>query len=78
MFVLDVVVACTCVSSTEVLLWRSLWSCIVAVCVLLTCMYVTAFSLCLCYFYVREVFCLVRGGCHIMRTFSDLFNMLLI
>jgi hypothetical protein len=38
MFCLDVVVVCRCVSSTDVFLRGSSWSCIDVVCVLLTCM----------------------------------------
>jgi hypothetical protein len=44
MFRLDVVVVCRCVSSTDVFLWASSWSCIEA-CVLLPYRYVTVFLL---------------------------------
>jgi hypothetical protein len=54
MFCLDVVVVCRCVSSTDVFLWGSSWSCI-DVCVLLACRYMIAFSPCMCSLYLREV-----------------------
>jgi hypothetical protein len=63
MFCLDVVVLCRRVSSTDVFLWGSTWSCIDVVCVLLACRYMIAFSPCLCSLYLEEGLCLVRCGC---------------
>jgi hypothetical protein len=57
-FMFRLVVIVVCVSSVDVLLWGSSWSCIDA-CVLLACRYVTAFSPVLCSLYLEEVLCLI-------------------
>jgi hypothetical protein len=54
---------CRCVCYTDVFLWGSSWSCIVALCVLLSCRYMITFSSCLCSLYLGEVLCLACGGC---------------
>jgi hypothetical protein len=59
----DVVVASRCVSSTDVFVWDSSWSCTDTSCVLLDFMYMIAFYPCPCSLYFGEVFCLVFGGC---------------
>jgi hypothetical protein len=62
-FLLDVVVVCRCVSSTDVLLWCSSWSCIDAVCVLLASRHMIAFYPSLFSLYLGQVLCLVCSGC---------------
>jgi hypothetical protein len=74
MFGLDVVVVCKNISSTDVLLWGSSWSCTEVVCVLLACMYITAFSPCLCYLYLGEVLRLACGGCETGETDREHFS----
>jgi hypothetical protein len=59
MFRLAVVVVYRCVSSTDVFIWGSFWSCVDVVCVLLACRYVIMFSPCLCFLYEGQVLCLV-------------------
>jgi hypothetical protein len=62
MFCMDAEVVYRCVSSADVFLWGSSWSCIAVVCSLLACRYVTAFSPCLCSLYLGKELCLVSGG----------------
>jgi hypothetical protein len=61
MFCLDAVIVCRCVSSADMFIWGSSWSCIdiwvVSVC--LACKYMIVFSPCLCLLYLGEV----CGGC---------------
>jgi hypothetical protein len=70
MFCLDVAVACRFVSSTNVFLWGSSWSCVDVIHVLLVCRYMTAFSPCFCSLYLGEVLCIVCDGCETELIFN--------
>jgi hypothetical protein len=74
MFCLDVVVECRCVFSTDVFLWDPSCSCNYIVYVLLACMYMIAFSPCLCSLYVGVMLCLICGGCETVSVKPDYFN----
>jgi hypothetical protein len=66
MFCMDIML-CVCVSSIDVFLWGSCWSCNDVVYVLLACrcviMYSPLYSL-----YLGDVLCLVCGDCETVRN----------
>jgi hypothetical protein len=70
-----VIVVSGCVSSTDVFLWGSSWSCTDVVCILLACRYTIACSPCLCSLCLEEILCLVCGGCENAMVFWDIASL---
>jgi hypothetical protein len=73
-FCLNIIVVCTCVSSTDVFLCGSSWSCI-DVFVLFAFRCRVVFSPCLCSLYSGDVLCvLLCGGCGTVKYSSFFLN----